>query len=146
MYIAMFVIWPLVIILGIIIELNTQIQVGSGAVFGAIASLIAHGITKGDPLWLEFLIFVIVWIVFWLLFFLIFSILRKKIANKDDSYGFLKYVGKELVVHKSNKNAEYGEIKINETIFRFKNEQEIKKGEKVKIVSIDGTTCMVERV
>ena len=142
MFISMFFVWAIVILLGVFIELNTQIQIGSGAVFGGLGGLITHGITKGAPLWLEFLVFFITWIVFWLIFFLIFLVFKKR--SKED--GFSKYIGEEFEVYKTNKNSEFGEIKINATIFRFKNKDVVKKGEKVKILRIDGVTCKVERV
>lgn len=143
MEIAMYVVWPIIAIIAIVVELNTQAQIGWAISIASIVAIIPHGVTKGDPAWIEFTTFALVWAVLWILLYLFRGKLRKRLHDKED--GFLAYINKSYVATKSNDD-KYGQIEINDKIFRFKSNDKINVGDEVIVKSIKGVTFHVEKL
>lgn len=57
----------------------------------------------------------------------------------------MSFIGKDYQAFQSNKN-QYGELKINDKIFRFKSKDKIEKGDTVKVISITGVTFTVKKI
>ncbi|NQZ65735.1 MAG: NfeD family protein [Mycoplasmatales bacterium] len=142
MEITMYIVWITIGIIAVIIETQTATQLGWAAALGSIGALITHGVTAGDPIWIEFAVFGTIWCFSWILLFLLIRPLSKKIHDKED--GYLNYIGQSYTAIKSNKNS-FGELEINDKKFRFTSNQKIEKGDKVKVISIKGVTFSVEK-
>ena len=141
--ITMYVVWATVALLAVVLEVQSEIQLGWAGVLGAIGALIAHAITKGNPIWIEIVVFIIILIIFWVLLFGIFAKNRKKNLKLQD--GYMSFIGQDYLAFQSNQN-QYGELKINDKIFRFKSKDKIKKGDTVKVISITGVTFIVKKI
>ena len=137
----MFVIWAIVIVISVSIELNTYALIGWASALAAIVALIIHTIFRGNIVWPEITAYFIVWGGAWISFFFLFP--RKRLHDKND--GFYEYIGKTVVVTKSNKDEEFGEIKLGDKFFRFKDEIVYEKGTKTVLVKIKGVTAQIRR-
>ena len=137
----MFIIWSVVIVVSVIIELNTTALVGWASAAAAAISLILHTIFRGDLLWLEITSYFVVWAVLWIIFYFIFK--RGKLNDNED--GYLALIGKSAIVNKGNDKTEYGEIKIGDKFFRFKEKETFKKNDKVVLVKIKGVTAQIRK-
>ena len=142
MEIAMYVIWAILAVVAIIVELHTQYQIGWATSIASIAALITHAAIGNELFWLEFVVFFAVWSLSWFILFLLFKKIEKKIHDNED--GYMEYINKTFKVVKGNNN-EYGELKINSKIFRFKSKDEIKEGDTVTVKSIKGVTFIVKK-
>ena len=138
----MYIIWAIVAVIAVVIEINTVMQIGWAAVAASFIAIIVNGITKADPIWIEIITFFISWIILWVIFFAVMKRLRKDIHDKEDGYNI--FIGMNVKAIQGN-NEEYGELKINDKIFRFKSTDEIKKGDIVIIESIKGVTMHVKK-
>lgn len=139
--ILMYILWIVVIIIFIAIEIHTQQMIGWAASIAGIGAIIAHSLTRGNPIWIEILTFIVLWIILWLFFFIIFRS-HKHTHDKDD--GYLAYIGKTTIATEGNLKG-HGEIRFNDKIFRFKSDDSIHKGDKIKIVKIKGITFIVKK-
>ena len=137
----MFIIWSVILVVSIIIEFNTTALVGWASAASAAVSLILHAIFRGDLWWFEIISYFILWIGLWVIFYFVFR--KGKLNDTDD--GYIALIGKEAIINKTNKDVEYGEIKIGGKFFRFKNEKVFKKNEKVILVSIKGVTVQIRK-
>ena len=140
-YVFMFVFWLLIAAIFVIIELHSQLLFGGAASIAALCAFVTHAITRGDPIWIEIVVFAIVWIVFWVIFVLSFKKVRKLHDNSD---GYLNYEGMSLNAYEGN-SSDFGKIKIDDKIFRFKSNDLIKKNDKITIIKIKGTTMIVKK-
>ena len=141
--IIFYVIWPLIAISAIVVELHTAQQVGWASALAACGALVAHVVTKGDPLYIEFVVFIAIFSVMWTLLFILIKPLRNRFHDKED--GYLSLIGEEFKAHKSNKDG-HGEIKLNDKYFRFQSKDEIEKGDKIIIDKFVGVTAHVRKV
>ena len=146
MEIAMYVLWPIIAIIAIIIELNTLYQIGWAISIGSIFALIMHGISfgvlNGDMVWLEFAVLGGVWSLSWIILFLLRNQITYRLHDKED--GFMSYINETFKAIKGNEE-EYGELKIGSKIFRFKLTDEIMAGDNVRVKSIKGVTFIVKK-
>ena len=140
MLIAMYVIWSVIAGIAIIVEISTQIQFGWAMSIAAVGALITHAIRPNKPVWIEIVVFLIIWSVLWLLLFMFRKRIFHRLHDKDD--GFWSYVGKTFIATKGNKSG-YGQIKINDKVFRFKSEDIIKANDKIVVNKIKGVTFIV---
>ena len=143
MWIVMYVIWSIIAVVAIIVELHTQYQIGWATSIASIAALITHATIGNQLLWVEFVVFFAVWSLSWFTLFLFYKKIKKKVHDNED--GYLEYINKTFSTIKGN-DGEYGELKINSKIFRFKSEDDIKTGDKVIVKSIKGVTFIVKKV
>ncbi|WKX02230.1 NfeD family protein [Candidatus Mycoplasma mahonii] len=143
MEIAMYIIWAIIAIVAITIELHTIAQVGWATAIGAIGGIIAHAITKGDPLWVEFVVFGFLWIISWVILFILIKKIRRIIHDKED--GYLNYIGGTYDATKDNSQG-YGEITISDKVFRFTSKDKVSTGDTIKVIQIMGVTFIVERI
>ena len=141
--IVFYIVFACVAISGILIEMHTVMQIGSGAVVAAFCGIMANGITRGNTL-ITILTFGISWVIAWAVLFIIFFKKRSIFHDKED--GFLAFNGMLVRVNKGNDNSHgYGEIRINDKVFRFKSQDKIKANDIVKIKEIKGVTMFVEK-
>ena len=143
MWIVMYVIWSIIAVVAIIVELHTQYQIGWATSIASIAALITHATIGNQLLWVEFVVFFAVWSLSWFTLFLFYKKIKKNVHDNED--GYLEYINKTFSTIKGN-DGEYGELKINSKIFRFKSEDDIKTGDKVIVKSIKGVTFIVKKV
>ena len=141
--IIFYITFACIAICGLIVEMNTVMQIGSGAIIGSFGGIMANGISRGDVL-ITILTFAIVWIISWAALFFVFY--KKRSMFHDSEDGFLAFKGMLIRANKGNIDGrEYGEIKINDKVFRFKSQDKIKENEIVKIIEIKGVTMFVEK-
>lgn len=144
-YITMFVVWPIVLVVAILLELSTLEQIGTSAAIAGIPAIIIHSIYGQDNYWLEFLVFFIVWIFCWVVLFVLFKKYKDKIKDKED--GYMKFIGQVTSCIKPNESIdELGLIEVDNKIFNFKCDSIVEKNDKVKVLSIKGNTLYVEKV
>ena len=140
-YVFMFIFWLLVAAIFVVIELHSQLLFGGAAAVAALCAFVTHAITKGNPIWIEVVVFGIVWIVFWVIFAFSFKKVRK---FHDKSDGYWNYEGMTLKAYEGN-SSDFGKIKIDDKIFRFKSNDSIEKNDKITIIKIKGTTMIVKK-
>ncbi|HEY8444849.1 MAG TPA: NfeD family protein [Bacilli bacterium] len=135
--------WAIVIILTIIIEFETSDLVSVWFTFGAIGALIAAALDV-KPLY-QLLIFAIVSIIFLLA--------TRPFVKKLLSKGFVptnadKLIGMVGIVTKDVTPYEVGEIKINNTLYRATNLENVSfsVGEKAIVKAISGTKLIISKL
>ncbi len=138
----MYIVWVVIIIAAVVTELYTQQLIGWAASVGALFAAITHIFTKGDPLWIEWLVFIGTWVALWALLFIFVGKKGHKLHDSDD--GYLSYIGKTYTAIKGNEE-EFGQVKTFGKTFRFKSKDKISKGDKIVVKTITGTTMHVEK-
>ena len=141
--IALYVVWAIIAVIAVIVEVYTNALVGWAAVIAAFGAEIANGVTGVDPIWIQIVTFFGTWLLGWIiLFFVLGKNRRMKMHDKED--GFLAFHGMKVKVSKGNESG-YGELAINDKIFRFKSFDQIKNNDVVEIESIKGVTMTVKK-
>ena len=138
----MFIFWLLVAAIFVVIELHSQLLFGGAAAVAALCAFVTHAITRGNPIWIEVVVFGIVLNSIFELF-LLFSFKKvRKFHDKSD--GYWNYEGMTLKAYEGN-SSDFGKIKIDDKIFRFKSNDSIEKNDKITIIKIKGTTMIVKK-
>lgn len=141
MEIALYIIFSIIAILGVIIELNTVAQVGTGMVVASFITFIVIGVTDADPVWISIVTFFGSWSLTWIVLFLL---LRNRNIFHDKHDGYLAWHGMLVRATEGNQDG-YGQIKINDKVFRFKSEDKIKRNDLVIIDKLEGVTMLVRK-
>ncbi len=133
--------WLAVIVLAIMIDLVTSDFLFSGFSIGALVALILAMINTSVIS--QIIIFGLVGVMF---IFLIYPIIRKYLdMNKVESKTREEsYIGKEIILEEDI--AKEGKLKLDGVYWTFKSEEKIKKGEKAKIISIEGNKIIIKRI
>lgn len=133
--------WLAVIVLAIMIDLVTSDFLFSGFSIGALVALILAMINTSVIS--QIIIFGLVGVMF---IFLIYPIIRKYLdMNKVESKSREEsYIGKEIILEEDI--AKEGKLKLDGVYWTFKSEEKIKKGEKAKIISIEGNKIIIKRI
>ncbi|WP_066873816.1 NfeD family protein [Clostridium mediterraneense] len=133
--------WLAVIVLAIMIDLVTSDFLFSGFSIGALVALILAMINTSVIS--QIIIFGLVGVMF---IFLIYPIIRKHLdMNKVETKTREEsYIGKEIILEEDI--AKEGKLKLDGVYWTFKSEERIKKGEKVKIISIEGNKIIIKRI
>lgn len=143
MEITMYIIWACVLVIGVVVEMASVQQIGWAASIGGFGALVAHAVTKGDPIWIELATFGIVWIISWVTLFILLKPYLKKMHDKED--GFYKFINADALVVKPNTTHGFGKVKVDGKIFRFQSQDVTKKNEVVTIKEIKGVTMIVAK-
>ena len=136
----MTIMWFLTFIILLIIELTTVNLVTIWFAIGAVAGLITTMFT--DSILIQLIVFVTV--------SLIALLLTKPLIKKFKGYDVVptnsdRVIGKVGEVTKEIKTDKYGEVKVYGNIWTASSKDEIKVGEKVKVLAIDGVKLIVEK-
>lgn len=144
-YIAMFVVWGVLMIVFAAVEIATQQQVGFAAAFGSIATLITHGfLREHSNLWyIEIIIFICTSILAWIVFFALFK--NKKRDAHDATDGYLKFLNARAKVIKDINADGFGQLSIDNKEFRFVCKDDVKVGDWVIVKELKGVTMHVEK-
>lgn len=133
--------WLAVIVLAIMIDLVTSDFLFSGFSIGALVALILAMINTSVIS--QIIIFGLVGVMF---IFLIYPIIRKHLdMNKVETKTREEsYIGKEIILEEDI--AKEGKFKLDGVYWTFKSEEKIKKGEKVRIISIEGNKIIIKKI
>lgn len=137
-------IWIAVCVGAILIELLTptaliSIWFAVGGVIGALTALVHL------PLWVQILSFVIVSLVSMLI---VRPIASRYLRGNTIATNADRFIGEIAQVIKDVTKDEWGEVKVNGTIWHAVpiDEASIEKGAKVKVVAIEGAKLLVKRI
>lgn len=132
--------WFILFIFLLVIELLTVNLVTIWFIIGTIFALFTTFIT--DSFLIQFLVFTIISIISLILmkpFINKFSKNKKIPTNSDRVIGCIGEVVKSI--HRN----EYGEVKVLNTLWTATSKEEIEKGSRVKVISIEGVKLIVEK-
>ena len=132
--------WFSLFVIFLIIEFITVGLVSIWFSFGSLFALLTTCFT--DIVWIQALVF----IVFSVLLIVICRPLIKSRFVKSEATNYGKYIGRTGLVIKKITPDNYGEVKVDGTIWTAKANEEIKENEKVKVLKIEGVKLIVERV
>ena len=138
-------IWTAILIIAVVFEMLTPQLVSIWFAAGAIIALVVTAF--GVPIWVQVLVFAVSSLV---LLLIIKPIVDKKTKAKESEVGLTvpaeSLVGEEVVVTKDILVDSVGEIKASYDYYSAISErEEIKKGEKVKIIELRGNKVVVEK-
>ena len=132
--------WFILFIVLLVIELLTVNLVTIWFIIGTIFALFTTFIT--DSFLIQFLVFTIISIISLILmrpFINKFSKTKKIPTNSDRVIGCIGEVVKSI------RRNEYGEVKVLNTLWTATSKEEIEKGSRVKVISIEGVKLIVEK-
>ncbi len=132
--------WFVMFVVFLVIEIITVGLVSIWFSFGSLFALLSTCFT--DNIYIQAIVFV----VFSLALILICRPLLKSKFIKTEATNYGKFIGKIGVVTKEITSHEYGEVKVDGTIWTAKSNKKIKVDEKVKVLDIEGVKLIVERV
>lgn len=132
--------WFILFIFLLVVELLTVNLVTIWFIIGTIFALFTTFIT--DSFLIQFLVFTITSIISLILmrpFINKFSKNKKIPTNSDRVIGCIGEVVKSI------RRNEYGEVKVLNTLWTATSKEEIEKGSRVKVISIEGVKLIVEK-
>ena len=133
--------WIIVFLILIFIELITVNLVTIWFAIGSIAAYITTFFTN------NFMIQLVVFIIVSIISLLAMKPLTKKLRKKEyEPTNLDRVIGKEGVVTKNISKNEYGEVKVNGSIWTATSKNAIPKGTQVKVLKIEGVKLLVEEV
>ncbi len=141
-FVTMFIFWLFLILVAVVVEFHTAQQIGLSIAVSSIVAIIVHSV-YWNLIWPEFVAFSFSWVLSAGILFFFFRRFRKSVHDSSD--GYLDIINKEFVAIQGNESG-FGNIGINDKIFRFKSKDQISKGDKVLVNSIKGVTLQVSRV
>ena len=132
--------WFILFVVFLIIEIITVGLVSIWFSFGSLFALLSTCFT--DNVLIQSIIFV----VFSLVLIVLCRPLLKSKFLKSEATNYGKFIGKTGIVTKEITSNNYGEVKVDGTIWTAKASKKIKKDEKVKVLDIEGVKLIVERI
>ena len=131
--------WFIMFVVFLVIEIITVGLVSIWFSFGSLFALLSTCFTD------NIIIQSIVFVVFSLALIFICRPLFKSKFFKSEATNYGKYIGKTGIVTKEITSNNYGEVKVDGTIWTAKASKKIKVDEKVKVLDIEGVKLIVER-
>ena len=135
----MFWIWILLFLIFLIIEVATVSLVSIWFCGGALAAMISTYFT--DSLFAQILVFIIVSV----LLLLILKPLFKNFRGKKEYTNYGRVIGKTGIVIKEISPDNYGQVKVDGSVWTAKSDKKIKEEEKVKVLDVEGVKLIVEK-
>jgi len=136
------------LVLGFLLLIGETLGVGGFLVGIAIACFVQSGVVILYPEWswdFQLAVFAINSIVFTVIYWKFF----KKFNNKTDHEGInnraLQLVGRQLILEKDFPDGE-GKLQIGDTFWRFRCDQPLLSGQKVKVAGANGMVLTIVRL
>ena len=137
----MIILWFIVFIVLLLLELITANLITIWFSIGALAAFITSTIT--DNAMVQVIVFIIVSSISLLLTRKVVDKIRKR---KIVPTNLDRVVGKVGVVTRDITQNDYGEVKVNGSIWTALSKKEIKKDSQVKVLKIEGVKLIVEKI
>ena len=134
------ILWFSLFVIFLIVEIVTVGLVSIWFSFGSLFALLTTCFT--DNIYIQALVF----IIFSVIMILVCRPLVKSRYMRSEATNYGKYIGKTGVVTREITSNDFGEVKVDGTIWTAKSSKKIKIGQKVKVLDIEGVKLIVERI